>query len=112
MTAATRRTEMCVSGIHTRMALNKLKPGRFKLNIDKTELLYFHSKFRPYLQLNPIQLGSNVIHLSSHAKNIGVIFDSTVTMLRHINAVAKSGLYHLRNTNDQRLNVPVRGQGR
>ena len=83
---------MCVSDIHTWMALNMLK-----LNTDKTELLYFHSKFRPYLQLNPIQLGSDVIHPSSHAKNIGVIFDSTMTMSRHINAVVKSGFYHLRN---------------
>ena len=74
------------------MALNKLK-----LNTDKIELLYFHSRFCPYLQLNPIQLVSDVIHPSSHAKNIGVIFDSTMTMSRHINAVVKFGFYHLRN---------------
>ena len=37
MAAATRRIEMCVSDIHTWMALNKLK-----LNTDKTELLYLH----------------------------------------------------------------------
>ena len=92
MAAATRRIEMCVSDIHAWMALNMLK-----LNNDRTELLYFHSKFRPYLQLNPIQLGSDVIHPSSHAKNIGAIFDSTMTMSRHINAVVKSGFYHLRN---------------
>ena len=92
MATATRHIEMCVSDIHKWMALNMLK-----LNTDKTELLYFHSKFRPYLQLNPIQLGSDVIHSSSHAKNIGFIFDSTMTMSQHINAVIKSGFYHLRN---------------
>ena len=63
----------------------------------KTELLYFHSRFRPPLQLNPIRLGSDVIFPSSHAKNIGVIFDSSMTMARHINAIVKSGYYHLRN---------------
>ena len=68
-----------------------------KLNTDKTELLYFHSRFRPRLQLNSIQLGSDVIFPSSHAKNIGVIFDSSMTMSRHINAIVKSGNYHLRN---------------
>ena len=62
MAAARRRIEMCVSDIHSWMALNMLK-----LNTDKTELLYFYSRFRPRLQLNPIQLGSDVIFPSSHA---------------------------------------------
>ena len=92
MAAATRRIEMCVTDIHSWMAVNMLK-----LNTDKTELLYFHSRFRPRLQLNSIQLGFDVIFPSSHAKNIGVIFDSSMTMSRHINAIVKSGYYHLRN---------------
>ena len=90
MAAAKRRIDMCLSDIHSWMAVNMLK-----LNTDKTELLYFHSRFPPCLQLNPIQLGSDVIFPSSHAKNIGVIFDSS--MSRHINAIVKSGHYHLRN---------------
>lgn len=57
MAAAKRRIEMYVSDIHSWMAVNMLK-----LNTDKTELFYFHSRFRPRLQLNPIdQLGSDVI---------------------------------------------------
>ena len=92
MAAATRRIEMCVTDIHSWMAVNMLK-----LNTDKTELLYFHSRFCPRLQLNSIQLGSDVIFPSSRAKNIGVIFDSSMTMSRHINAIVKSGYYHLRN---------------
>ena len=91
MATATRRIEMCVSDIHSWMAVNMLK-----LNTDKTELLYFHSRFRPRLQLNPIRLGSDVIFPSSHAKNIGVIFDSSMTMSRHMDAIVKSGCYHLR----------------
>ena len=91
MATATRRIEMCVSDIHSWMAVNMLK-----LNTDKTELLYFHSRFRPRLQLNPIRLGSDVIFPSSHAKNIGVIFDSSMTVSRHMNAIVKSGYYHLR----------------
>ena len=92
MAAATKRIEMCVSDIHSWMAVNMLK-----LDTDKTELLYFYSRFRPRLQLNPIQLGSDVIFPSSHAKNIGVIFDSSMTMSQHINAIVKSGYYHLRD---------------
>ena len=92
MAAATRRIEMCVTDIHSWMAVNMLE-----LNNDKTELLYSHSRFRPRLQLNSIQLGSDVIFPSPHAKNIGVIFDSSMTMSRHTNAIVKSGYYHLRN---------------
>ena len=51
MAAATRRIEMCVSDIHSWMAVNKLK-----LNNDKTELLHFHSRFHPRLQLSPFNL--------------------------------------------------------
>ena len=83
--------QRCVLGIQTWMTLNKLK-----LNTEKKNFLYFHSKLYPCIQLIPIQLGSDVIHPSSHARNIGAIFDPTMTMSRHINAI-KSGLYHLRN---------------
>ena len=34
------------------------------------------------------------LHLS---RNIGVVFDSTMSMLPHVNSVCKSAFYHLRN---------------
>ena len=82
---------MC-SDVHKWMVINKLK-----LNTDKTELLYFHSRFRPSLELGAIHLGSDAIYPSPQARNIGAIFDSTLSMSAHVNAIVKSGFYHLRN---------------
>ena len=88
MAASTRRIEMCVSDIQTWMALNKLK-----LNTDKTELLYFHSKFRPCLHINLFNLD---LMSFTHPHMQGILVLS-LTMARHINAIIKSGFYHLRN---------------
>ena len=88
------------------MTLNKLK-----LNTGKTELFYFHSKFPPHLQLHPIQLGSDVILPSSHARNIGVILTlHAMKMSRHINAVVKSAFYRFSSMHSyfQRLTITTR----
>ena len=74
------------------MALNKLK-----LNKDKTELLYLYSKHNPQQSLPSIRFGQDIIPPSQFARNIGVIFDSTMTMLPHISSICKSASYHLRN---------------
>ena len=39
----------------------------------------------------------DIIEPTNKARNIGVIFDNTVTMSFHINNVVKGALYHLRN---------------
>ena len=74
------------------MALNKLK-----LNKDKTELLYLYSKHNPQQSLPPLHFGSDIIEPSSSSRNIGVVFDSTMSMLPHVKSVCKSAFYHLRN---------------
>jgi hypothetical protein len=84
--------ESCLSDINTWMTTNKLK-----LNQDKTELLFFSSKYSPQKILPSLQFGSEIIKPSTHARNIGVIFDTHLTMARHINNICKSSFYHLRN---------------
>ena len=37
------------------------------------------------------------VYPSPKARNIGAIFDSTLTMSAHVNSIVKSGFYHLRN---------------
>jgi hypothetical protein len=73
------------------MTCNKLK-----LNADKTELLIFHSRF-PCPEAISINVGTEEIHPSDHARNIAVIFDSTLSMNNHVNNIVKSFFYHLRN---------------
>ena len=41
--------------------------------------------------------GSDTIKPSPCSRNIGVVFDSTMSMLPHVNSLCKSALYHLRN---------------
>jgi len=74
------------------MSLKKLK-----LNKDKTELLYLYSKHNPQQSLPSIRFGQDIIQPSQFARNIGVIFDSTMSMLPHISSICKSASYHLRN---------------
>ena len=92
LTNAVRKIEECLSDLDKWMALNKLK-----LNKDKTELLYLYSKHNPQQSLPPIRFGQYIIQPSQFARNIGVIFDSTMTMLPHISSMCKSASYHLRN---------------
>ena len=81
----------CLSDLDEWMFLNKLK-----LNKDKTVILYFYSKHCPIKSLPPLRFGNDTINPFDSARNIGAIFDSTMSMLCHVNLVCKSAFYHLR----------------
>ena len=74
------------------MARNKLK-----FNRDKTELLVTGSKHRPCPSLDGILVGDCRVHPSDTASNIGVVFDQTLSLDKHVNLICKSALYHLWN---------------
>ena len=82
----------CLSDIDKWMSINRLK-----LNKVKTKLFYLFSKSNPQQSLPPLRFGTNVIKPSSNARNIGDIFDTTMSMLPHAKNVCKSAFYHLRN---------------
>ena len=92
LTSSIVKIENCLSDLDKWMALNKLN-----LNKDKTELLYLYSKHNPQQSLPPLRFGSDIIQPSSSSRNIGVVFDSTMSMLPHLKSVCKSAFYHLRN---------------
>ena len=73
------------------MSINVLK-----LNKDKTELLYLFSKYNPQQSLPPLRFGTDIIKPSPHARNIGAIVDTTMSMFPQVNNVCKSTFYHLR----------------
>ena len=81
----------CLSDLDEWMFLNKLK-----VNKDKTVVLYFYSKHCPIKSLPPLRFGNDTINPFDSARNIGAIFDRTMSMLSHVNLVCKSALYHLR----------------
>ena len=86
------KIETCLADIIKWMTLNKLK-----LNKDKTELLFLYSKHSPQQSFPPLRFGSDIIKPTESAKNIGVIFDSTMSMIPHVNNTCKAAFYHLRN---------------
>ena len=84
--------ELCLLDLRNWMTINKLK-----LNTDKTELAVFYSKFRAKPGLFSIKVGDQIIHPKKSLRNIGAIFDETVSMLPQVNSICKSAFFHLRN---------------
>jgi hypothetical protein len=71
--------------------------NRVKLNVCKSELLYTSTPNRSKLIENlPLQVGDDLVQPSLVVKNLGVIFDSNLTMIPHINSVCKSAFFHIR----------------
>jgi hypothetical protein len=93
LSAAVSKIEECIVDIRLWMSQNKLK-----LNDDKTELMYFSSRWKKQ-KVTPqnLTIGDHSICPSSKAKNLGVIFDSHLTMEHHISSICKASSYHLRN---------------
>ena len=71
--------------------------SKLKLNSDKTEILVFSSSYCPRPALNNLVTASETVDWSSATKNIGVIFNNSLSMLPHVTAVCKSSFFHLRN---------------
>ena len=86
------RIESCIDDVNNWMSANKLM-----LNHDKTELLVLHARHQPQPPLESILVYSNVIYSSNSAKNIGVWFDTVMSMDKQINSICQSAFYHLRN---------------
>ena len=67
------------------------------MNRDKTELVVLGARHRSLLPLTSISVCEEVISKASTARNIGVVYDTFVSMENHVTAICKAGFYHLRN---------------
>ena len=69
-----------------------------KLNEEKTEFLLFGSRQQlSKVSLPFITIGDSQITPSSQARNLGVIFDSTMTLKPHISNIVRVSSFHIRN---------------
>ena len=91
-TSAKIKMERCIHDIRKWMACNFLK-----LNDDKTEMLVIGSKFGQKPDLHSLQCGNVGVNACSMARNIGVVFDSTMTMEKHVKNITQSAFMHLNN---------------
>ena len=73
------QVESCVRDIDRWMSCNKLK-----LNRDKTELLVISSKYWPHPSLDSILVGNHRVKRSDKARNIGVVFDETLSLDKRV----------------------------
>ena len=90
---ALRRTETCLADIEIWMHKNMLK-----LNSDKTEVILFTSVHnKKHLDGLSINFGGAQISSSSSVRNLGVVFDQSLSMEKHFNAICRSGYAQLRN---------------
>ncbi len=85
-----RRLEACIANIRQWMPQN----GQ-KLDDSKTEYLLLHSKNVTKPTPPSITIGDEAIVSSDSSKNLGVIFNDTVSLEPHIPAICKSAFYQL-----------------
>ena len=77
-------------------AMDWFVANSFKVNDDKTQLMYF----TPRKEFNPsyhFTLGPELIQPSPSVENLGITFDSKMTMEGRVNAVTQSIYFHVRN---------------
>ena len=71
--------------------------NRLKLNADKTQFIWLGSRQQLLkVEIDSIQLGSGSVSLKSSVNNLGVIFDSQLSMRDHVRHVCRSCFYQLR----------------
>ena len=85
------KLELCLQDIRIWMKDNQLV-----LNDDKMEVLHVSSRFKPSQELAPITSGSCHVKPSSSLRALGVIFDSHLTMHRHVNNICRKASLALR----------------
>lgn len=71
--------------------------NKLKRNGDKTELAVLSSPYRPRPSLDSILIDNATVLSSSKVRNIGVIFDESLSMAPQVSSVCKSSFFHLRN---------------
>ena len=83
----------CLNDIQNFMFTNKLK-----LNPDKTEFILIGSKSngKQLLPHFPINILGNQVSPAQSVKNLGVVFDSNLTLSDHVSQVIKSTRVHAR----------------
>ena len=91
-TEALSRIESCLKDIESWMHHNMLK-----LNADKTKVMLFYSRHNAKsMDTISVTVGNTLIASTSHVKNLGVMFDSTMTMEKQVNNVSRSCYGQLR----------------
>ena len=90
---AVKKIEDCIQDIRIWMIQNKLK-----LNDDKTELLIIlPSRQIHKCSISSIQVGETQVQSSKAARNLGVLFDDTMSMRQQVNSIVRNCYAQIRS---------------
>jgi hypothetical protein len=86
--------QSCIRDIKLWMSSNFLK-----LNEEKTEVLFIQSKHskQSVHQSQTMNIGNAAVEVTQSARNLGVIFYSSLDMDKHVNNVCKRAFFEIRN---------------
>src|SRR5688572_20570679 len=59
------------------------------------------------LSLKSLKLGDSIVHLADAARNLGVVFNSTMSLSGHVNSICKSSYMFIRDIRRIRRYVPM-----
>ena len=88
---AQQKMEECINHIRLWMSQNFLK-----LNDDKTEIMFFASRFKSHPSFGPVKIGHTDVSTSTSARNLGMILDTKLTGEQHVNKTVQSVFFQLR----------------
>ena len=77
------------------------------VNDTKTDALLVYSKFHPNIEFPPIRVGNDLINTSDSVRNLGVLFDTHMTMDKQISSVVRQSFLSLRDMYKIRRNLPM-----
>ena len=99
------KLQHCLMGVSAWMTGSKLK-----LNHSKTEFLFIGTKLQREKFLNnfPCLLLGQDTNPSTSAKNIGVLFDSSLNVRKHISQTCRACFYHIRDLRRIRKKIVLR----
>ncbi len=95
MSSATKQMEACIEDINRWMDASGLK-----LNHQKSELIILGSRQmlnKVATKDSCIHVGNNTVYPSSKTRNLGVIFDTSMSFNDHVSHISRSIRYQLRN---------------
>ena len=95
------KLQNCVSRIKSWMTTNKLM-----LNENKTEVICISSNyFNDQVSINQFSVDDTIVIPASSVRNIGVMFDNTMSMKNQVTSLCKAAHFHLRNIGRIRKSV-------
>ena len=95
------RMEACIAEMKTWMICNKLQ-----LNDDKSEFLIIASRHQmSKIQCHSLHIGNSVINAKPSVRNLGVQFDSEMSMSAHVNLTCRNLFFQIRNINSVRKSM-------